>query len=240
MAAGVGLMKTFPIRIILFGKEWISALSLASALLISTGLTTRAGPVFPLPDPFGAHPGFGVNLPPTGPGFLPPGGALPSLFFTDAIPSPDVGHLELEINNPNAFAIAFDLGIVFPGGPIAGTLTLPAGSSAYFDIGYVDAPPEAGPPMWSLSATAAPGTPLGGGITLDADIIETGGPTHPPGLALFMSAGPGGAGMFGPPSGGPAVTIMLAVVPEPSVFALLGAGLAGLLAYARTRKNKLD
>lgn len=210
----------------------------AIALGLSAPPTAPAAPVFPLPDPFALHPGFGINLLPTGPGFLPPGGALPPVLFSDVIASPDVGHLELEFNNPNPFPITFDITIIFPGGPYATGLFLPAGSSGYFDIGYFDAPPEVGPPMWSLSATAAPGAPIGPGILIDADAIESPVPTHPPGLGFFGSAGPGGPGMLVPLTGIPGVFVTMAPVPEPSTLALLGAGLAGFLSYARMRRRK--
>lgn len=217
------------------GKSLATAVALSAVALFSVVTTSRAAPLFPLPDPLGAHPGFGVNLPPTGPGLLAPGGTLGPTLFADGILSPDVGHWELEFHNPNPFPVAFDLVLMYPGGPTTGGLTLFPGGSMYFDIGYLDAPPEVSPPLWVVTAMAGPAAPIGPGIFIDTDAIESPIPSHGPGPAAIVPAGAGGA--FGPLIGTPPVTVTLAVVPEPSSLALVGIGAAGLVGYVLRRRK---
>jgi hypothetical protein len=218
------------------GRSVTTALTLSAVALFSTIITSRAAPFFPMPDPFGAHPGFVINLPPAGPGLLPPGGALPPLVFPDILASPDLGHWELEFNNPVPFPVTFDLTLAFPGGVVLGGLTLLPGGSMYFDIGYFDAPPEVSPPLWVVTAVAAPGAPIGPGILIDTDAIESPFPTGVPGLAPPVPGGPGG--IFGPAVGGPGVTVTLALIPEPSSLALVGIGVVGLASCVWRRRSR--
>jgi hypothetical protein len=213
------------------------AVVLSSLLGVSAILPSHAAPVFALPDPTGTHAGFAVNLAPLGPGPLPAGGALGPLLFPDVIPSPDVGHWELEFFNPNPFPVTFDLTLSFPGGLFFSGLTLAPLGAMYFDVGYLDAPPEISPPLWSLSALAAPGAPLGGGIMIDTDAIEAPGPTHPPGV---FAAVPGGAGAaLVAPTGLPGVTVTLVAIPEPTSFALVGLGIVALLRCVSRRRRHI-
>lgn len=209
----------------------------AGALVFSIAATcAHAAPFFGFPA--GSHgPGFGVNLPPTTPGVLSPGGSIGPLTFGDSIASADLGHWEVELSNPNLFPMVFDVTFIFPGGPVIGNLTLPPASSAFFDVDYLDTPPEVSPPLWSLSASSDPG--MAGFLFVDSDAIEYPAPAGPgvPGLgAPVAGGGPGGGGVvWGLPTGGIGVTLTLEVVPEPSSLTLTGLGVAGLAGRVRRR-----
>lgn len=187
---------------------------------------SSAGPIFPLPP--GSHPpGFVVHVV-TGIGVLPPGGFLPPIAYGDALPSPDLHHLEIEINNPNPFPMLFTVTYLVPGGPFAADVGLLPGMSILLDMHYLDVP-EVGPVgTWLLTAASAPGTP--GPVTVDGMVVEypIGFPPALPGFGPPIFSAPGG--FFGPATGLPGITFG---VPAPGAIALLG--LSGLLLGRRRR-----
>lgn len=205
---------------------WCQALAIAAlACLVSTA---TAAPLF-LPPAFLPHPpGAVLHLPPTGPLPLPPGGVIGPIPYADPLPALDLHHVEFEVHNPIAnpfqvFGITFTMPIGTPGA--SGTLSLPPGSSAYFDFHVFDGiTPFDVWPFWSITHIATPGALLAP-ITIDTSVFED------PFVLIPPAPGLGGPPAFlpGPGAGfvpGPApAPVMITVVPEPASIGLLGMAL---------------
>jgi hypothetical protein len=226
-------MNTHPSVRTPIGLRAVAAAWVAATLLAAAPLSVRGGPFFVFPDPTATHPGAIPLIAPLGPTPLAPGGTLGPTPFMDTVASLDFGHWEVEIANVLGIPLLFDVTFTFPGGPVTGGLFIPPGGSMYFDVGYLDAPPEVGPPLWLLSAASSLTMP--GMVLIDTDAIETPvGPIHGLGVAAAIPGGaPGSA--FGPAFGGgvPSVSLSLLPVPEPGSLALLLIGALGLRRVTR-------
>ncbi len=158
---------------------------LTLGLLACFAAPTLAAPLFAIPGlaPAGPHPVLPIPpvihfVSPVLP--LVPAGTIGPLPYADGLPSFDLHHLEVEINNPAPNPPqTFNLTVSFPVAPLltapfTGALTLPTGTSAYLHFHYFDGLTPFDVTLftpWTFSAAAAPGA-LIAPLTVHASVLE--------------------------------------------------------------------